>query len=303
MKKLLVIAAAASVLTACAAGHASRGSTFVDYRPHVPRSSVTPLANRRERQAGREAEALLRRLVLPAGAVRFDRVPFDNQDLNHSDLGVSTVQMTADRYSFWRFPGSGTAAIAFERRHMFPGFHGLGGASGPDGWANEDFDGPVVNGSPAREVSVTVVPIGGQTYVRLDVGVGWIYPRSPQEVVPGGVREIDIRGGGVSERVTEPAQVRRIVRWFDALHVAQPGPSVGCELILAANVEFNFRSGGGAVLASARVPSAPATNCDTIAFSIHGKRQTPLIDARWDRDAFASRVQRLLGVTFKVPRP
>lgn len=301
-KRALLLLPAAALLTACAGGHHSRGSSFVDYRPHVPRSSVTPLATQRERQAGREAKTLLGRLTVPPGAVRFEQVPFGNQDLNHSDLGVSTVNMTADRYTFWRVPGSAKAAIAFEKRHMVPGLRAIGGGSSPDGWASEQFYGPVVGGRPIqREVSVTVVPIGGQTYLRLDAGVSWIYPRSPGEAVPAGVREIGVHGGGVSERVTRPVAVRRIVRWFDALHVVQPGPSVSCMAVITANVRLIFRSASGAVLASALVPSQPATNCNSIEFTIHGRPQTPLIDARLGSYAFATRVQRLLGIRFSEP--
>jgi hypothetical protein len=303
MTRALLPLLAATLLTACAAGHHSRGSSFVDYRPHVPRSSVTPLATRRERRAGREAETLLRRLAVPAGAVRFDHLPLGNDDLNHSDLGVSVVTMTADRYSFWRVPGSGKAVIAFEKRQMLPGLHGVGAGSSPGGYASEEFYGRLVNGSALREVSVSVVPIGGQTYLRLDAGVAWIYPRSPGEVVPADVREIGIHGGGISERVDKPAKVRRIVRWFDALNVAQPGPAVLCMAVLnSAYVRFAFRAASGAVLASALVPSGPANGCDSIAFTVRGKQQKPLIDARSDKYAFVNRVQRLLGIRFSKPR-
>jgi hypothetical protein len=296
MKRILVITAAACALVACGGGHKSVGSTFVDYAPHAPRSNVTPLANRREHLANRKAQELLERLALPPGAVGFDQVPFDNQELNHSGLGVSTVNMTADRYSFWRVPGSGQALLAFEKRHMLPGLRSVGGGSSPDGYAGDEFDGPIIDGSPRREVTVTVVPINGQTYVRLDAGVAWIYPRSPQEVIPAGVRRIDIRDGAVRRRVTDPAQVTQIVRWFNALHVSQPGPAVECVAILALQATFVFRSASGARLATAGVPSTTATNCDSIAFSIGGKRQGPLIDATMGKNAFAFRVERLLGL-------
>ena len=66
---------------------------------------------------------------------------------------------------------------------MLPGLHGMGGGSSPGGYASEQFYGRIVNGSPLREVSVSVVPIGGHTYLRLDAGVAWIYPRSPGALV------------------------------------------------------------------------------------------------------------------------
>lgn len=309
MKPLLLLALGLTlVLTACGAGSGpapqvtSRGSDVIDYRPHVHRSSVTPLANRREARAGREAERLLKRIPLPPGAARLGQAPPASDPLSQSGLGVSIVSMTADRYSYWRVPESGRAVIAFERRHMLPGLHGEGTGSSPGGWASEEFDGPVVAGSPKRAVSVTVEPYGGGFVLRLDAGVAWIYPRSPKEVVPATVREVDVHGGGVARRVTDPAQVRRIVRWFDALHVVQPGPAVNCPLELAARIRLGFRSAGGTKLAGAVLPSQPATNCNSIRFTSRGAEQTPLIDATWGTNGFAGRVQRLLGVRFSEPR-
>jgi hypothetical protein len=294
--KWLVGIGAVALLSACGSSSHMTGSYAIDYRPHVPRSIVTPLANKRASRAGHEAQKLLARIPLPARATRVDGLPRTDR-LNQSGLGVSVVQMTADRYSFWQVPESGPAVIRFEKAHMPASLHRLG--LGPNG---EEFDGPVVNGSARRAVTVTVEPRDGGTLVRLDAGVAWIYPRSPKEVVPAGVREIDIRDQKLARHVTDPAQVKEIVRWFDALHVSQPGPSVGCIAVLGSNVGLVFRSASGARLASARVPSYPANNCDSIAFSIGGKRQWSLIDATNGRDAFVERLQRLLGVRFAACR-
>src|SRR5262245_4534153 len=100
--------------------------------------------------------------------------------------------------------------------------------------------------------------------VRADAGVVWTYPRSPREVVPAGVREIDIRSlrlqpalrragaRRVTRRVTNPREVARITRWFNALNVVQPHTYVaGCMLVLSVPVRFVFRSTSGATLASA----------------------------------------------------
>lgn len=302
MKRALPLLAAGILLSACGATRHALGSSVIDYRPHVPKSSVTPLANQREARANREAARLLSRIPLPSGAVRLP-APAPTDRLAQSALGVSVVQMTADRYSIWRVPMSGQAVIAFEKRHKLPGFHEQGLGSSPDGWGGEEFDGRIVNGSASRAVAVTVVPDGSQTRVRLDAGVGWIYPRSPQEVLPAGVREIDIRDETVSRRVTDAGQVARIVRWFDSLNVAQPGPSVGCMVTAASQATFVFRSASGARLAGAVVPSGPANNCDSIRFSVGGKRQTPLIDATMGKNAFVFRVERLLGLKFPCRLP
>jgi hypothetical protein len=299
MRRAVPLLVAAVLLSACASGHrSSSGSDVIDYRPHVPRSSVTPLANRRERRAGSEAERLLKRVPLPPGATRLENPPPASDQLSRSGLGVSTVSMTADRYSFWRVPESGPAVIAFEKKHMLAGLRGEGGGSSPDGWRSEEFYGPVVDGSPQRAVSVTVARFSGRLVLRLDAGVSWIYPRSPSEVVPAAVREIDIRDETIDRRMTEPAKVARIVAWFDRLNVVQPGPTVGCMAIGGSPIELVFRSASGARLADAVVPSFPATNCDSIQFSVGGKRQTSLIDATSGRRAFANRLARLLGVQF-----
>ncbi|HLX32820.1 MAG TPA: hypothetical protein VKR79_08650 [Gaiellaceae bacterium] len=299
MKRLLGIGVVA-LLTACGSSH-TIGSYAIDYRPHVPRSSVTPLANQRERQAEREAQKLLDRIPLPPGAVRFTGALARSDRLNQAGLGVSIVAMTADRYSLWIVPGSGKDVIAFEKRYVPADLRRSGLGSSPDGWAGETFDAPTVNGSPQQAVTVVVEPNDGGTLFRLDAGVSWVYPRSPSEVVPAGVRTIDIQGGGVAVHVTDPAKVARIVRWFDALKVYQPGPFVSCFATIAARVSFSFLSRSGRMLASAVVPAAQATNCDTILFTIGGTPQDSLIDARSGKDGFAGRVQHLLGVRF-TPR-
>jgi len=304
MKRMLLLLVLAIPLAACGSSQIqSPGSNVIDYRPHAPKSDVTALAKRRERWANREAAKLLRQLPLPAGAVRLG-APAPQDTMAQSGLGVSTVNMTADRYSLWSVPASARSVLAFEEKHMLPGLRGEGRASSPTGWASEGFDGPRVHGLPQqRAVSVTVEPRGNGSVLRLDAGVSWIYPRSPREVVPAGVREIDIRGGGANLHVTGRGDVARIVRWINALNVSQPGPYVvGCPLILASYVRFSFRSAGGATLARAVAHGGWATNCDTIEFTIRGKQQLPLIDARMGRYAFMSKVQRLLGVRFSDPR-
>lgn len=292
------------LLSACGATARPRGSSAIDYRPHAPKSSVTPLADRREHRALREAAALLRSVSVPPGSIRLWREPAgDPNDLEHAELGVSTVNMTADRWAFWQLPGSGRSLLAFERRHMPAGFRGTGRGSSPNGVWWTEFDSPSHGWSSTHAVGFTVVPLGNRTILRIDAGVAWIYPRSPSEVVPAGVREVDVHGAGVDRRVTDRAQVAQIVRWFDALNAYQPGPSVGCMAVLSLNVDFVFRSATGRQLATALVRSGQADNCSPIEFSVGGKRQTPLIDSSFGQHTFASRVQRLLGVRFRVPKP
>jgi hypothetical protein len=113
------------------------------------------------------------------------------------------------------------------------------------------------------------------------------------------VRELDLHVGSLTRRVVDRVKLDRIVGWFDALDVLQPRDlAVHCPLILTKRVTFTFRSESGARLATAIVPSRPATLCNAVAFSIRGHSQQPLVDGAPGRDAFVNRVQRLLGLRF-----
>jgi hypothetical protein len=131
----------------------------------------------------------------------------------------------------------------------------------------------------------------------VDALVVWSYPRSPQEKVPASVAEVDIKAPHVARRVTDAAQVHRIVAWFDALPVIPPDVASLCGPSDNGDVEFTFRSANGSRLASAAASTfGKARYCDPIGFSIRGKLQTPLVD-KYGGPGFVYRVQRLVGVT------
>jgi hypothetical protein len=305
MKRLLLLGTAlVLLLTACGGSHKSVAPPTIKI-VSVPVHSVHSLALLRRREAGRKAERLLRRVVLPPGATRLRRPPAHSSEvLLRSGLGVSVSTKFADRHAFWSVRMPLSAVDSFVKAHPTAGLKwGSGGSDGAPGPPNmeEDFYGRPVGGRPLqRLLGVAMVRIHGRTVIRVDAGAAWVYPRSSLEVVPSGVRELDISGTGVSRRVTDRAKVARIVRWFDALNVVQPGnQDVRCAFVLAAKVKFVFGSAGRDELASAMVPSQPADGCNPIQFSIHGKRQTPLIDATPGKGkAFVDRVQRLLRVSF-----
>jgi hypothetical protein len=148
-----------------------------------------------------------------------------------------------------------------------------------------------------RRLLVSLVPVQGGTAIRVDAGVVWIYPRSPTEVVPATVRRIGIRSTHVW-RVRSPAKVAQIVRWFDALYVAQPDTfPLSCPYIGAIPVEFTFRSASGTELASATVPNGASSSCNRIQFMIGATPQTDLVDSTpLNGHSFARRVARLLGI-------
>jgi hypothetical protein len=305
MKRLLLPATAlVLVLTACGGSHKA-ALTVADVAPIIPVRSVHSVAATRRRAASRRAERLLRRVVLPHGAVRVRRLPAHSSEvLLTSQLGTSVETKLADRHAFWSVRLPLSALDRFVKAHPTAGLRwGSGGSDAGQGPPNalESFYGRLVGGRPVQRVlSFAMARERGRTFIRVDAGAAWIYPRSPREVLPAGVRAIDISGGKVSRHVTAPAKVARIVRWFDALNIVQPGQgAVRCAIGPLYSVKFVFRSASGAELANALVPAGPADGCDPIQFRLGGRSQTPLIDSTpGGGKAFIDRVQRLLRIRF-----
>jgi hypothetical protein len=120
-------------------------------------------------------------------------------------------------------------------------------------------------------------------------------PRPRSEKVPAAVREVDVRTSKAHVRVTTAAKVRRIVRWFDALPIVQPGGRFGCppDTVRRPPMSLRFRSADGLLLARASVPGSFAIGaCAPIEFWIGSHRQKPLSGHLYGR------IERLLGVRF-----
>ena len=110
------------------------------------------------------------------------------------------------------------------------------------------------------------------------------------EILPAGVREIDVHRSHASRRVTDPTRVLTIVRWFDALRIA-PSTIYYCPMIrYTAPTTFDFRAGDGTLLAHARTPGMAACG-GSIDVNIRGRARRPLLVGR-----FLVRVERLLGM-------
>ncbi|MDX6480806.1 MAG: hypothetical protein QOG85_1316 [Gaiellaceae bacterium] len=294
--KWLVGLGLVALLAAC--GGAVHAIPRGDAHPSDAPPNVKAIATEREHAALLKAERLLRRVELPPGAERLSRMPVDVYGMTTSELGISVTTMTADRHAFWRSRQSVASVMDFIKTHRVPRLAvQFGGGPFEDGSRYVGFE--ARGWSMQGQVSVNAVRAGHWTYIRVDAGAPWFYPRSPSEALPAGVREIDLSGGGVSRHVTDGALVARIVRWFGELTVAPPGQAVAVSCGPSAPVDetFVFRSKAGAELARADVPSFPVDGCDPIRFDIGGELQTPLIDASV-RAAFVTRVERLLGVCF-----
>ena len=199
----------------------------------LPVRSVQAVATAREHEAARRAERLLRRIVLPSGVIRLWGPPVSSGSvLLHPGGTVSTLTKFAYRHAFWSVRLPLSSVDSFVKAHPTAGLKWMPGGStqGPGVAANaeEDFHGQLVGGRPMqRLLSITMARLNGTTVIRVDAGAAWVYPRSPREVVPSGVHEIDIANSTASRRVTNPAKVPRIIRWFDMLSIVQPGVRVG----------------------------------------------------------------------------
>ncbi len=205
---------------------------------------------------------------------------------------------------FWRVPSGLRAVIAYIKFHPPRGSQltGIGSESGP-------------GVPPTRYLTFSFAPLGGristrwlnvtavalphrQTGVRVDAQDVWIVPRPASEKVPADVHEIDVTSGypgkqpSTAVSVTNPAQVRQIVRWFDALDIAQPG-AYSCPVVGGPTVTLTFRAANGVPVAQASGLDFQGTSgpCNPIQFSIRGRRQKPLSGGE-----FFNRVQRVIGI-------
>lgn len=290
---LLPVGALVLVLGACGAGvRPAPRVTNVAARP----PDVHAVVAGRERVARREAERLLRRFPLPAGARTTSR-PGDGGGVL-SQSGPETPAEVVDVHRFWSVRTPLAEVAAFVRTHRPRGFERFGatyGTSVPH-YLMWTFAWPAAHDrAPVRFLDVLAVALPGRTVVRVDAKAVWIYPRSASEVVPAAVREIDVRAPKVRRKVTAPAKVRRIVRWLDALPVSPPGIGLFCPMETAPDVRLSFRGADGVVLARALAPPGQAGLCDAIQFWIGGRPQRALID-RVSEPPFVARLQRLLGV-------
>lgn len=82
---------------------------------------------------------------------------------------------------------------------------------------------PAGSSAPTRFLTVTAVALPARTVIRAHAQVEWIYQRAPSEKVPSATSAIVIHGYKLSKKITDPAEVGRIVRWFDVLPI-EPTP-------------------------------------------------------------------------------
>ena len=267
----------------------------------VQQPTVRQIAAHRERAAARKARRLLHEFALPPEA-RPTREPANYGGVLRRS-GPEPPAKVVDVHRFWSVQRSLKAVAAFVRAHQVRGYKSSGSEYGTNVphyltwsfvWPTGSSHHPV----PSRRLlNVTAVRLPGRTVLRVDAKSVWVYPRSRSEKVPSGVREIVLHTPKMREKVTDPAEVQRIVRWFDALPISPPGVASLCPAVPGADITLSFRSRSGHSLAQAKLPPTSASICDQISFTIGAHPQAPLIDRPGSlRESFVGRLQRLLGV-------
>jgi hypothetical protein len=288
MRALLPASALVLVVTACGAG-TTPAPRVTQTAARVP--SVAVVAAQRKEAARREAGQVLRVFAPPPGA----RPTAEPQGYGgvFRWSGQKPLGEVVDVHRFWSVQKPLAAVAVFVRTHRPRGFTSSGatyGSSAPH-YLSWSF-----TSSPSRYLDVTAVALPDRTVLRVDALALWIYPRSPSETVPSATREVVVTAPKVSRKVTSPAKVAQVRRWFDALPVSPPGIVLACPLELSGGrIRLSFRSAGGAWLAEAIVPSRAASVCDPIGFRTGGHVRKPLVDhARGP--SFVQRLQQLLDV-------
>ena len=263
-------------------------------------SAARPTSASNKRAAERDTARLLRRVVLPSGAVRLAREPRGDGGFLEQADGIPAGLLVA-RHSFWLVREPLKRTIRFLNGHAPTGSSliGTGRTGGPQIPANRSFtfSFPAVAGRIATrqlEVALAALP-HHRTGVRVDAQDIWMVPRPASEKVPAAVREVDVRSSKAHVRVTSAAKVRRIVQLFDALPIVQPDSAYHCppDTIRRPPLSLRFLSARGALLARARVPgSFSVGSCAPIEFWIGSRRQKPLAGHLY------TSIERVLGVRF-----
>lgn len=300
------------LLIACLAAGVAGAATLaaaVDAAPSRP--APTLAAN--QRAAKLDANRLLARLSLPAGATRLSAEPSgDGGELKPLPALVAT-SAHFDVHAWWRVPGTEHATLEYVQAHPPAGATQYATGSGTNGQTGASelsvsFSWPGVPGVLRfRALTVTVTSLQGDvTGVLAEAESDWIVPRPAGEQIPAGVHEVDITSAKlrgpttISLSVTKAATVHRIVSLIDAMPLAQP-VTIACPALLTSGarvITLTFRAHAESpALAKAtytdyRPLTAPSGQCTPVYFSVRGRPQGPLIGGN-----FVKRLADILGVS------
>jgi hypothetical protein len=263
------------------AGHSRRSATRASVRPSLFDVLPVILAGAlllaggagahtlagNKRAARRDAEVLLDRLRLPAGAVRAAKPALS---------WPTTDQVEAD--ASWRVPRSAAEVAQFIKRHPPRRGHipriRLTLQNGE--WVHQAaIQWPMIGGVIYdRYLVVTLTPLpDGTTNVRASSSVYWVVPRSAvsRPLARAGALTVS-RGSSRLLTTSRPAKVRRIRAMFDNLRIIQPGVVISCYGPDQPRAWITFRFyayQGGPGLARAIVPPVASSPCGpTAAFAV-----------------------------------
>lgn len=290
-------------LFGCSAGGPGVSPRTASHEPAGPRTASNELA------AQGDAARLLGAIVLPSGASQLARAPRGSGNLLSSPGFRPGVVDLVDRHSFWRVRAPLASVVAFLRRHKPSGAQpprwSAGPATGPHIPPNQQvaFGFRALGGRiSTRLLNITAVALPrGWTGLRVDAEDVWIVTRPVGEKVPSGVHEVDITSAfpphppRMAVSVVDPAQVREIIGWIDAMPVVQPA-AYSCPMLgNGPIVTLDFRTRSRALLARASVLDFEGISgpCNAVHLSIGGQPKTPLIGG-----SFLRKLQRLLNLHF-----
>jgi len=252
-------------------------------------------------RARTEAARLLALLRVPPGAVELTREPNVLKAPSYDEATPNLV----DAHHWWRIREKATSVLAYLAARMPRGATlFVSGSGGPAPvYYTKGFALPAVPGVLSQRVlAASVAQVSPSTTIlRTDGEAVWISPRPADETVPAGVREVDITSTAfmtqapiASVRVTDAAQVRQIVKWINAMGIAQPG-AISCPALDGPTVTFVFRAAGGMRVARASGMDFAGSSgeCNGLEMRIGGRPEPALVGNLFGQ------VQRLLGVRFQ----
>ena len=271
----ITAACAATAVAACGTTHAPAGHTTTASTSPAP--AVTP-----QQRAVSDAAAILASFVAPPGARRLPAAPAIAGGVlkSASDYPVSTALI--DDTSWWLTAGQPQAVLAWEKGRLPRQFAPGDSTFGPT--LSDTFSLPPVPGVlDIRDLVVEVVSAGGgKTAIRVDAQVTWQPPRSGTERVPSAAQVVTIsqlpsmlphaKRPPAPVTITDAATTKKIAALVDSLPVSTLGVA-SCPAMFGGGIELTFRAkAGGPGLAAANSAGA----CDTVVFSLGGKRQPAL---------------------------
>jgi hypothetical protein len=271
-------------------------------------TSTVRTARTNRAAARRDAAALLRRLVLPAGTVVSPAEPAGDGHELAQPFAASTSTDTVDQHAWWVVPGTPAALIADLRAHPPRGAtvdqSGSLGNQGVTVVESLGFAWPPINGVLRQRwlvVEVTALA-GGSTGVRADAQDMWITPRPASERIPRGIDRLvvtDVQLGRTQQVTFTVTSARRIARaraLIDALPLFPPGV-FPCPVDMGTRIGLSFFRGGAS--APAAVATVDPGGCGTVALEIGGRSQPQLAGGA----ALVARLERALGVRLVIGPP